>query len=189
MAPHSVALAMWCGSFNKVCGDCLCPSQLVYPPAAARLCRFGEFTAPLDEALTHVVLDLSGRAHLSCDLNVPAQRIGTFDTELVEHFFMSWANTSGEARGCQGFGTAAGGPTAVGVGGGESWVRAWVEHFVMFFANTSGEHSGWVGVWWVGGLSGWVGWMDEMQTGQPSGCGEEFVGCSIGALRMGLMSL
>eukprot|EP00879_Flechtneria_rotunda_P002388 GHRR01002584.1.p1 GENE.GHRR01002584.1~~GHRR01002584.1.p1 ORF type:complete len:269 (+),score=67.23 GHRR01002584.1:135-941(+) len=57
--------------------------------------RFGEFTAPLDEALTHVVLDLSGRAHLSCDLHIPAQRIGNFDTELVEHFFMSWANTSG----------------------------------------------------------------------------------------------
>jgi len=57
--------------------------------------RFGEFCAPLDEALTHVVLDLSGRAHLSCDLQIPAQRIGNFDTELVEHFFMSFANTSG----------------------------------------------------------------------------------------------
>jgi imidazoleglycerol-phosphate dehydratase len=57
--------------------------------------RFGEFTAPLDEALTHVVLDLSGRPHCSCDLAIPSQKIGTFDTELVEHFFMSWANTSG----------------------------------------------------------------------------------------------
>lgn len=61
-------------------------------------CRFGEFCAPLDEALTHVVLDLSGRSHLSCDLQIPAQRIGTFDTELVEHFFMSFANTSGEQQ-------------------------------------------------------------------------------------------
>lgn len=57
--------------------------------------RFGEFSAPLDEALTHVVLDLSGRPHLSCNLTIPAQRIGTFDVELVEHFFMSFANTSG----------------------------------------------------------------------------------------------
>jgi imidazoleglycerol-phosphate dehydratase len=57
--------------------------------------RFGEFSAPLDEALTHVVLDLSGRAHLSCDLVIPAQRIGNFDTELVEHFFGSFAGTSG----------------------------------------------------------------------------------------------
>jgi imidazoleglycerol-phosphate dehydratase len=45
-----------------------------------------------------VVLDLSGRSHLSCDLQIPAQRIGTFDTELVEHFFMSFANTSGEQQ-------------------------------------------------------------------------------------------
>lgn len=57
--------------------------------------RFGEFSAPLDEALTHVVLDLSGRPHLSCNLKIPAQRIGNFDTELVEHFFQSFTNTSG----------------------------------------------------------------------------------------------
>jgi imidazoleglycerol-phosphate dehydratase len=57
--------------------------------------RFGEFSAPLDEALTHVVLDLSGRPHLSCGLEIPAARIGGFDTELVEHFFSSFANTSG----------------------------------------------------------------------------------------------
>ncbi|KAF8059435.1 imidazoleglycerol-phosphate dehydratase 1 [Scenedesmus sp. PABB004] len=61
----------------------------------AGIARFGEFTAPLDEALTHVVLDLSGRAHLSCDLAIPAARVGGFDTELVEHFFSSWAGTSG----------------------------------------------------------------------------------------------
>jgi imidazoleglycerol-phosphate dehydratase len=57
--------------------------------------RFGDFTAPLDEALVHVVLDLSGRPYLGCDLDIPAQRIGTFDTELVEHFFQSFVNTSG----------------------------------------------------------------------------------------------
>lgn len=57
--------------------------------------RFGDFSAPLDEALTQVVLDLSGRPHLSCGLAIPAQRIGTFDTELVEHFFQSFTNTSG----------------------------------------------------------------------------------------------
>lgn len=57
--------------------------------------RFGEFTAPLDEALTHVVLDLSGRPHLSFDLVIPTERIGNFDTQLVEHFFSSFSNTSG----------------------------------------------------------------------------------------------
>lgn len=57
--------------------------------------RFGDFTAPLDEALVHVVLDLSGRPHLSCDLDIPTERIGNFDTQLVEHFFQSLVNTSG----------------------------------------------------------------------------------------------
>jgi imidazoleglycerol-phosphate dehydratase len=60
--------------------------------------RFGEFSAPLDEALTHVVLDLSGRPHLSCDLSIPAQRIGNFDTELVEHFFQVGANSSASSQ-------------------------------------------------------------------------------------------
>ncbi|XWS53975.1 hypothetical protein CRYUN_Cryun10bG0047600 [Craigia yunnanensis] len=57
--------------------------------------RFGDFSAPLDEALIHVSLDLSGRPHLSYDLNIPSARIGTYDTQLVEHFFQSLVNTSG----------------------------------------------------------------------------------------------
>jgi len=57
--------------------------------------RFGDFTAPLDEALVHVVLDLSGRPHLSFDVNPLSDRIGTYDTQLLEHFFQSLANTSG----------------------------------------------------------------------------------------------
>ena len=43
----------------------------------------------------HVVLDLSGRPHLSCGLAIPTERIGTYDTQLVEHFFQSLVNTSG----------------------------------------------------------------------------------------------
>ncbi|GAV84849.1 IGPD domain-containing protein [Cephalotus follicularis] len=57
--------------------------------------RFGDFSAPLDEALIHVALDLSGRPHLSYDLQIPTQRVGTYDTQLVEHFFQSLVNTSG----------------------------------------------------------------------------------------------
>jgi imidazoleglycerol-phosphate dehydratase len=57
--------------------------------------RFGDFAAPLDEALVHVVLDLSGRSHLSCDLELPTDRIGKYETQLVEHFFQSMVNTSG----------------------------------------------------------------------------------------------
>ncbi|KAF8388062.1 hypothetical protein HHK36_026728 [Tetracentron sinense] len=57
--------------------------------------RFGDFSAPLDEALIHVSLDLSGRPHLSYDLCIPTERVGTYDTQLVEHFFQSLVNTSG----------------------------------------------------------------------------------------------
>ncbi|KAH1139954.1 hypothetical protein GYH30_029042, partial [Glycine max] len=57
--------------------------------------RFGNFSAPLDEALIHVSLDLSGRPHLSYNLDIPTQRVGTYDTQLVEHFFQSLVNTSG----------------------------------------------------------------------------------------------
>lgn len=57
--------------------------------------RFGDFSAPLDEALIHVSLDLSGRPHLGYNLDIPTQRVGTYDTQLVEHFFQSLVNTSG----------------------------------------------------------------------------------------------
>jgi len=59
------------------------------------IARFGDCAAPLDEALVHVVLDLSGRPHLSCNLALPTERIGTYETQLVEHFFQSLVNTSG----------------------------------------------------------------------------------------------
>jgi imidazoleglycerol-phosphate dehydratase len=39
--------------------------------------------------------DLSGRPHLGFNLDIPTERIGSFDTQLVEHFFQSMANTSG----------------------------------------------------------------------------------------------
>ncbi|XP_027934744.1 imidazoleglycerol-phosphate dehydratase, chloroplastic-like isoform X2 [Vigna unguiculata] len=57
--------------------------------------RFGNFSAPLDEALIHVSLDLSGRPYLGYNLDIPTQRVGTYDTQLVEHFFQSLVNTSG----------------------------------------------------------------------------------------------
>ncbi|KAI4964382.1 hypothetical protein ZWY2020_005871 [Hordeum vulgare] len=45
--------------------------------------RFAHFTAPLDEAAVEVILDLSGRPHLSCGLSIPTERVGTYDTQLV----------------------------------------------------------------------------------------------------------
>ncbi|KAH7573773.1 hypothetical protein JRO89_XS03G0205000 [Xanthoceras sorbifolium] len=51
--------------------------------------RFGDFSAPLDEALIHVSLDLSGRPHLNYDLQIPTQRVGTYDTQVLLSFFTS----------------------------------------------------------------------------------------------------
>ncbi|RWV84007.1 hypothetical protein BHE74_00018987, partial [Ensete ventricosum] len=52
--------------------------------------RFGHFAAPLDEAAIEVILvlwillqDLSGRPHLSYDLIIPTERVGTYDTQVA----------------------------------------------------------------------------------------------------------
>lgn len=54
--------------------------------------RFGHFFAPLDEALVQVTLDFSGRPHLSYGLQIPTDRVGTYDTQLVREFFVAVVN-------------------------------------------------------------------------------------------------
>ena len=56
--------------------------------------RFGHFVAPLDEALVQVALDFSGRPHLSYGLEIPTQRVGTYDTQLIREFFVAVVNHS-----------------------------------------------------------------------------------------------
>ena len=56
--------------------------------------RFGHFLAPLDEALIQVSLDFSGRPHLSYGLEIPTQRVGTYDTQLVREFLAAIVNNS-----------------------------------------------------------------------------------------------
>ena len=51
--------------------------------------RYGQRLLPMDEALALVAVDLSGRACLGFDAPLPAQKVGTFDTELVEEFFLA----------------------------------------------------------------------------------------------------
>ena len=57
--------------------------------------RFGHFLAPLDEALIQVVVDCSGRPHLSFELDIPSQKVGNYDTELVKEFFAALSINSG----------------------------------------------------------------------------------------------
>ena len=56
--------------------------------------RFGHFLAPLDEALVQVAIDFSGRPHLSYNLEIPTQRVGSYDTQLVREFFIAVVNHS-----------------------------------------------------------------------------------------------
>ncbi|HLX12312.1 MAG TPA: imidazoleglycerol-phosphate dehydratase HisB, partial [Bacteroidota bacterium] len=55
------------------------------------IARFG-FAAPLDEALAEVVLDFSGRRHLSFDCSFKRERVGDFPTELAADFFAAFAD-------------------------------------------------------------------------------------------------
>ena len=46
--------------------------------------RYADCFLPMDESLVLVAVDISGRGSLTLDLPLPAQKVGTFDTELVE---------------------------------------------------------------------------------------------------------
>lgn len=57
--------------------------------------RYGSMLLPMDEALVLCALDLSGRSCLRLTADIPAQKIGTFDTELVEEFFLAVTRSAG----------------------------------------------------------------------------------------------
>ena len=59
------------------------------------ICRYGDTTLPMDEALILTAVDLSGRSVLCFDLDVPTQKVGSFDTELVEEFFIALSANAG----------------------------------------------------------------------------------------------
>ena len=59
------------------------------------VCRYGDTTMPMDEALVLTAVDLSGRSVLCFDLDVPTEKVGSFDTELVEEFFAALCREAG----------------------------------------------------------------------------------------------
>ena len=59
------------------------------------ICRYGNMILPMDESLILSAVDLSGRSYLSCELSIPAQKVGTFDTELVEEFWLGFVRNCG----------------------------------------------------------------------------------------------
>ena len=57
--------------------------------------RFGTAFAPMDETLTRVALDISGRPYLVWKVSLSVPRLGEWDTELIEHWFHSFAGAAG----------------------------------------------------------------------------------------------
>ena len=55
--------------------------------------RYGSFLLPMDEALILSAVDISGRSCLCYALEIPTEKIGTFDTELVEEFFLGFTRS------------------------------------------------------------------------------------------------
>ncbi|MEP2716534.1 imidazoleglycerol-phosphate dehydratase HisB [Pseudophaeobacter sp.] len=57
--------------------------------------RYGECHLPMDDALVRCALDLSARPYLVWNVEIPTQKIGSFDTELVREFFTAFATQGG----------------------------------------------------------------------------------------------
>lgn len=56
--------------------------------------RYGDTVLPMDEALILSAVDLSGRGYLGFDLSIPTEKVGDFDTELVEEFFTGFVRNA-----------------------------------------------------------------------------------------------
>ena len=59
------------------------------------ICRYGDIVLPMDEALILASVDISGRGMLCFSAGFRTEKIGTFDTELVEEFFQAFASNAG----------------------------------------------------------------------------------------------
>lgn len=57
--------------------------------------RFADVAIAMDESLVQAAIDVSGRGQAYVDLPVPTQKVGTFDTELAEEFFIAFARAAG----------------------------------------------------------------------------------------------
>ncbi len=58
------------------------------------ICRYGDMMLPMDETLILCAVDISGRACLRFNADMPTEKIGTFDTELVKEFFLAFVRKS-----------------------------------------------------------------------------------------------
>lgn len=57
--------------------------------------RYSDIILPMDEALILCATDVSGRDYLAYDVSMPSEKIGDFDTELVEEFLLGFVRNAG----------------------------------------------------------------------------------------------
>ena len=57
--------------------------------------RYGDMILPMDEALILAAVDISGRGGYYADMEIPAEKVGDFDTELVLEYFTAFAQNAG----------------------------------------------------------------------------------------------
>ena len=69
-------------AFAQALGDC------------AGITRYGSMLLPMDEALILTAVDISGRSLLLFDCEMPSPRVGNFDTELCEEFFIAFSRNA-----------------------------------------------------------------------------------------------
>ena len=69
-------------AFAKAIGDC------------KGIKRYGNMMLPMDESLVLCALDVSGRSYLAYGLDIKAEKIGDFDTELIEEFFLAFVRNA-----------------------------------------------------------------------------------------------
>ena len=65
------------------------------------IARYGEAHAPMDETLARVALDISGRPYLVWKAAFTQEKLGEWDTELIEHWFQSVSQTAGLTLHCE----------------------------------------------------------------------------------------
>lgn len=59
------------------------------------ICRYGNIILPMDEALILAAVDISGRSYLGYELQIPTEKVGSFDTELTEEFWIAFTSNAG----------------------------------------------------------------------------------------------
>ncbi|MBE6625499.1 MAG: imidazoleglycerol-phosphate dehydratase HisB [Ruminococcaceae bacterium] len=71
----------------------ICLGKAIYEALGDKkgICRYGYMILPMDETLVMCALDISGRDYVGYALDIPAYRVGDFDTELAEEFYRAFA--------------------------------------------------------------------------------------------------